>query len=55
MEGASSDSDVESNTEAPDPKKSKRFTGAAKYKTKFNKVWIDEFPFISSVHRDPYR
>ncbi len=52
---ASDYSDVESNNEVPDPKRSRKLSGAATYKTKFNKAWINEFPFISSVQRDPYR
>ena len=42
----------------PTPKKAKvssKFTGAAKYKTKFNPDWKKEFPFITSVASDPYR
>ena len=39
----------------PRPKKSKKLTGAATYKTKFNSAWIKDFPFITSVHGDPYR
>ena len=50
---------LESTTEGPPtPKKAKatsKFTGAAKYKTKFNPDWKKEFPFITSVASDPYR
>ena len=35
--------------------KTKRFAGAAKYKTKFNCAWKKEFPFIMSVPGDPFR
>ena len=46
-----SDSDIE----IPDPKRSRKWSGAATYKTKFSKTWISEFPFISSVRGDQYR
>jgi hypothetical protein len=35
--------------------KRRRLSGAAKYRTKFNALWKGEFPFITSVNRDPYK
>ena len=29
--------------------------GAATYKTKFNRAWTKEFPFITSVPNEPHR
>lgn len=52
--------DSESETESaavrpPDAKKSRKYAGAAKYHTKFQTDWKKEFPFITSVPKDPYR
>ena len=49
--------EIMESTSTPTPKKAKnsKFTGAAKYRTKFNADWIKEFPFITSVPSDPYR
>ena len=49
------DSEVESGDEAPESKRSRKWSGAATYRTKFNQSWVKEFPFISAVHKDPYR
>ena len=37
--------------ERPQEKQTK-FTGAAIYKTKFNKDWVKKYPFISGVEKD---
>ena len=49
--------EVEGSVSPPKTKKAKmsKFTGAAKYKTKFNSDWTKEFPFITSVSGDRYR
>ena len=40
----------------PESKRSKtKWSGAATYRTKFNRAWTKEFPFITSVLKDPYR
>ncbi len=39
----------------PESKRSRKWSGAATYKTKFNRAWTKEFPFITSIHKDPYR
>ena len=39
----------------PRPIKSRKLSGAATYKSKFNSAWIKEYPFITSVPGDPYR
>ena len=49
------DNNSETDVEAPTPKRSRKCTGAAVYKTKFNKEWSKEFLFVSAVHQDPYR
>ena len=33
----------------------RKWSGAATYKTKFNRTWIKEFSFVASVRDDPYR
>ena len=50
-DSASERGDQESNP--PPPKK--KYTGAAKYLTKFNSEWKKEFPFVTSVAGDSYR
>ena len=35
--------------------KSRKFSGAAKYRTRFNVLWKREFPFIAAVRGDPFR
>ena len=61
LDSDSSDHDscveIMESTSSPMPKKAKKskFTGAAKYRMKFNADWIKEFPFITSVPSDPYR
>ena len=54
---SSDDSCFEVEGTPPKAKKAKltKFTGAAKYKTKFNHDWTKEFPFITSVFGDQYR
>ena len=58
-ESDSSDTDTEKHAEdslGPSaPKKSRKFSGAATYKTKFKPVWKKEFPFVTSVQGDPFR
>ena len=39
----------------PELKRSRRHSGAATYRTKFNPDWKKEFPFVTSVSKDPYR
>lgn len=39
----------------PEAKRSRKWLGAATYRTKFNRVWTKEFPFITSVPKNPYR
>ena len=39
----------------PAPKRSKKLSGAAMYKTRFNPAWIKQYPFLTSVPEDPYR
>ena len=51
----SSDSEVDSGGEIPEAKRCRKWSGAATYRTKFSQTWVDEFPFICSVHKDPYR
>ena len=51
-----SGSDYESERELSPPKsKTRKFSGAASYATKFNPDWKKEFPYITSVPEDPYR
>lgn len=47
--------EADSDPDLPDLKRSRKWSGAATYKTKFSDTWIAEFPFISSVSKDPYR
>ena len=49
--------EVEGTVSPPKTKKAKlsKFSGAAKYKTRFNPDWTKEFPFISSVSGDQCR
>ena len=57
-ENGSSESDSERldlSMSPPKPKKSRKLSGAATYKTKFNSAWIKEYPFVTSVPGDPYR
>ena len=57
-ENSSSESDSERtdlSLSPPEPKKSRKLSGAATYKTNFNSAWIKEYPFITSVPGDPYR
>ena len=51
-----SDSDSDrARLSSPKPKKAKKLQGAATYKTNFRSAWTKEYPFISSVHGDPFR
>ena len=50
-----SSSESEHDLSPPKTKRTKKFTGAATYKTKFNLDWKKEFPFITSVQNDLYR
>ena len=34
---------------------SRKFSGAAKYRTRFNVLWKREFPFIAAVKGDPFK
>ena len=51
----SDNDDREDFTQAPESKKSRKHSGAATYRTKFNPEWKKEFPFITSVSNDTYR
>ena len=44
-----------SESEEPVSKRSRKLSGAATYRTKFNRAWTKDYPFISSVQNDPYR
>ena len=48
----SDSSDETDDDERPHEKRTK-FTGAAIYKTKFNKDWVKKYPFVSAVQTDP--
>ena len=48
-----SDSNDESDDDERPHKKQTKFTGAAIYKTKFNKDWAKKYPFLSAVETDP--
>ena len=51
-----SDSDSDrARLSSPKPKKAKKLQGAATYKTSFRSAWTKMYPFISSVHGDPFR
>ena len=39
----------------PHQKRPRKYSGAAKYHTKFNPDWKKEFPFVSGVSQDPHR
>ena len=41
--------------DGPPVSKRTKLSGAATYKTKFTEEWKKEFPFITSVHGDPFR
>ena len=41
--------------DGPPVSKRTKLSGAATYKTKFKEEWKKEFPFINSVHGDPFR
>ncbi len=43
----------DTDCEIPGPSKKAR-SGAGTYKTKFNKAWIESYPFISEVAREPH-
>ena len=47
--------DCEELAGPPEPKRSRKWQGAATYRTKFNPDWKKEYPFITSVSKDPYR
>ena len=55
-EDSSSDSEEYASTEEAavplKPKQFRKYSGAAKYRTKFNSEW--KFSFITSVSQDPY-
>ena len=52
----SEECDTDQDTSGPpNPKRSRKYSGAATYQTKFNPGWKKEFPFITSVSNDPYR
>ena len=38
---------------SPAPKRSKKLSGAAMYKTRFNPAWIKQYPFLTSVPEHP--
>lgn len=40
---------------SPPEEKSKKLSGAAKYRTKYRTLWKKEFPFIAAVPGDSYR
>ena len=48
----SGDSD-QSDSETPGPSKKAR-SGAATYKTKFSKAWIESYPFIDEIASKPH-
>jgi len=50
-----SGTDPEELTGPPEPKRSRKHSGAATYRTKFNPDWKKEFSFVTSVSKDPYR
>lgn len=51
-----SDTDHDAETSGPPkPKRSRKYSGAATYLTKFNPSWKKEFPFNTCVTKDPYR
>ena len=58
-DSSGSDNDLGTDAEElagpPEPKQSRKHSGAAMYRTKFNPDWKKEFPFIISVSKDPYR
>lgn len=55
-EADSEESDTDHETSGPPkPKRSRKYSGVATYQTKFNPSWKKEFPFITSVIKDPYR
>ena len=39
----------------PKSKRSRKWSGAATYQTKFSPAWTKEVSFITSVSKDPYR
>lgn len=47
--------DVEDLSDSPPKAKSRKFAGAATYRTEFKPIWRKEFPFISTVPSDPFR
>ena len=56
----SEDSDSDSGTDTtgelrPPSAKTRRYSGAAKYKTTFNRAWTKEFPCITCVVGDRSR
>ena len=55
--GSDNDSgtDHEELTGPPEPKRSRKHSGAATYRTNFNPDWKKQFPFVTSVPKDPYR
>ena len=55
-ESESSESETTSTSMSPPrPKKCRKLSGAATYKSRFNSAWIKEYPFITSVPGDPWR
>ena len=48
-----SDSNDEPDDDERLHEKRTKFTGAAIYKTKFNKNWTKKYPFLSAVETDP--
>lgn len=50
---SSGDGDKSDDESVPPPKK--KYTGAARYQTKFNNEWKREFSFVTSVPGDLYR
>ena len=58
-DSSGSDNDLGTDCEElagpPEPKRSRKHSGAGMYQTKFKPDWKKQFPFITSVFKHPYR
>ena len=53
--GPDSKTNCKDLTRPPEPKRSRKHSGATTYRAKFNADWKKESPLVTSVSQDPYR